>query len=64
MPAFTFEKIPGPPRIEPGRPIPAVKRRGALAMFLDRLASARMRRTERDIDRAKRAVKRPTPSPE
>jgi hypothetical protein len=56
MPAFTFEKIspPAATGAEAGSPtVPAV-RRGALVRFLDRLTSARLRKSEDGIRKVQR----------
>jgi hypothetical protein len=55
MPAFIFEKLSGPIRRVSGA-VASAERRGALGRLLDRFAESRLRRSERDIDRAKRAV--------
>lgn len=49
MPAFTFEKISPPARIEGGGPISSTVRRGAIVRFLDRFTSARLQKSEGDI---------------
>jgi len=53
VPAFSFEKIPAPPRIEAVAPRPEVQRRGRFARLVDRLAELRMRSDARQIARAK-----------
>ena len=53
MPAFTFEKIPAPPRIEAGEPAPSLKPRGKLARLVDRLADVRSRSSEKRPSRSK-----------
>lgn len=55
MPAFTFEKLSGPIRRASGA-VASAERRGAIGRMLDRFAEARIKRSERDIDRAKRVV--------
>lgn len=49
MPAFTFEKISPPAQLESGGPISSTVRRGAFVRFLDRLTSARLRKSEGEI---------------
>jgi hypothetical protein len=49
MPAFTFEKISPPAKLETDGPISTPVRRGALVRFLDRLTSARLQKSEHDI---------------
>ena len=53
VPAFSFEKIPAPPRTEPIAPAVDAKRRGRLARLVDRLAELRMRSEARRATRAK-----------
>jgi len=53
VPAFSFEKIPAPPRIEPAAPAVDAKRRGRFARLVDRLAELRMRSSGRRAVRAK-----------
>ena len=48
MPAFTFEKISRPARMESSSPISTV-RRGAFVRLLDRLTSARLQKSEDEI---------------
>jgi hypothetical protein len=48
MPAFSFEKIEPPAQLETAGPISSTVRRGAIARFLDRLTSARARKSEGD----------------
>jgi hypothetical protein len=52
MPAFSFEKISPPTQREPSAPGAAAVRRGVLMRFLDRLASARLQKSEADIRKA------------
>ena len=54
MPAFTFEKILPPVRAEAASPIAPAARRGALVRFLDRLTSARLRKSESEIHKVQR----------
>ena len=56
MPAFTFEKITPPVRLESGEPV-AIVRRGALMRFIDRLTSARLQKSEGDINKVERKSK-------
>ena len=42
MPAFTFEKIPAPTRIESGSPVLSIKQRGKLGRLVDRLTEMRL----------------------
>ena len=49
MPAFTFEKISPPAQRESGGPVSSTARRGAFVRFLDRLTSARLRKSEDEI---------------
>lgn len=49
MPAFTFEKISPPAKLEADGSISTPARRGALVRFLDRLTSARLQKSEHDI---------------
>ena len=46
MPAFSFEKISPPAELETGGPMSSTVRRGAIARFLERLTSARSRKSE------------------
>ncbi len=55
VPAFSFEKIPAPPRTEPVAPAGAPKRRGRFARLVDRLAELR---TQSEAQRAVRAKPR------
>jgi hypothetical protein len=59
MPAFSFEKISPPTQREPSAPAAAV-RRGALMRFLDRLASARLQKSEADIRKAQQKKRKRT----
>jgi hypothetical protein len=56
MPAFTFEKIlpPATARTEAGSPTAPVVRRGVLVRFLDRLTSARLKKSEDSIRKVQR----------
>ena len=54
MPAFTFEKLSPPAQLETRGPISAPIRRGAIVRFLDRLTSARLRKSEDDIRKMQR----------
>jgi hypothetical protein len=54
MPAFTFEKIAPPVRNEPASPVLPTVRRGPLVRFLDRLTSARLKKSESDIHKVQR----------
>lgn len=54
MPAFTFEKISPPAQLETAEPTSPTVRRGALLRFLDRLTSARLRRSENGVRRLER----------
>ena len=53
VPAFSFEKIPAPPRIEGIASAVEAKRRGRFARLVDRLAELRMRSEARRALRAK-----------
>ena len=53
VPAFSFEKIPAPPRTEPIAPAVDAKRRGRFARLVDRLAELRMRSEAQRAVRAK-----------
>ena len=53
VPAFSFEKIPAPPRIEPIASADDAKRRGRFARLVDRLAGLRMRSEVRRAVRTK-----------
>ncbi|TAK49096.1 MAG: hypothetical protein EPO23_06195 [Xanthobacteraceae bacterium] len=55
MPVFTFEKLSGPIR-RAGGAIASGERRGMVGRLLDRFAESRLRRAERDINRAKRMI--------
>lgn len=57
MPAFSFEKIAPPAQLETAGPISSTVRRGAIGRFLDRLTSARSRKSEGDS----RKVQTPKP---
>jgi hypothetical protein len=46
VPAFSFEKIPAPPRIEIVAPQNAAKPRGRFARLVDRLTVLRLQSTE------------------
>jgi hypothetical protein len=46
VPAFSFEKIPAPPRIEIVAPTTAAKPRGRFARLVDRLTVLRLQSTE------------------
>ncbi len=48
MPAFSFEKIAPPAELETAGQMSSTVRRGAIARFLDRLTSARSRKSEGD----------------
>ena len=52
MPAFTFEKITPRAQRESSAPAAGSVRRGTLMRFLDRLTSARLQKSERDIRKA------------
>jgi hypothetical protein len=54
MPAFTFEKISPPAATEDGSPAAPAVRRGALARLLDRLTSARLKKSEDSIRKVQR----------
>ena len=54
MPAFTFEKISPPVRTEAASPIAPAARRGVLVRLLDRLTSARLKKSESDIHKVQR----------
>jgi len=56
MPAFTFEKItpPAAARTEADSPAVSTVRRGALVRFLDRLTSARLRKSEESVRKVQR----------
>jgi hypothetical protein len=54
MPAFTFEKISPPARTEAASPIAPAVRRGVLVRLLDRLTSARLQKSESDINKVQR----------
>ena len=54
MPAFTFEKIAPPSRTEAASPTTPAVRRGALVRFLDRLTSARLKKSESEIHKVQR----------
>ena len=56
MPAFTFEKIlpPATAGTETGSPIAPPVRRGAIVRLLDRLTSARLRKSEDSIRKVQR----------
>jgi hypothetical protein len=49
MPAFTFEKISPPAKLKADGQNSTPVRRGALVRFLDRLTSARLQKSEKDI---------------
>jgi hypothetical protein len=53
VPAFSFEKIPAPPRIDTTSPAVDARRRGRFARLVDRLAELRMRSEARRAMRAK-----------
>jgi hypothetical protein len=53
VPAFSFEKIPAPPRIDAIAPAVDAKRRGRFARLVDRLAELRLRSEARRATRAK-----------
>src|SRR5437879_2134483 len=56
VPAFSFEKIPAPPRIGITAPTSVAKPRGRLARLVDRLTVLRLQSTEarvRDASRSK-----------
>jgi len=46
VPAFSFEKIPAPPRITIATPMTAAKPRGRFARLVDRLTMLRLQSTE------------------
>jgi hypothetical protein len=49
MPAFTFEKITPPAAAKTDSPIAPVVRRGVIVRVLDRLTSARLKKSEDGI---------------
>jgi hypothetical protein len=51
MPAFTFEKIAPPAQVETAGPTSTPVRRGAIVRFLDRLTSARLQKSQDDIQK-------------
>jgi hypothetical protein len=51
MPAFTFEKISPPVHGGPIPPIANKKQRGVIVQLLDRLAEARVKRTQREEEK-------------
>jgi hypothetical protein len=58
MPAFTFEKIAPPVQREQSASTAATVRRGALMRLIDRLASARLQKSEGDIRKAQQLKKK------
>jgi hypothetical protein len=58
VPAFSFEKIPAPPRIEAIAPAATAKPRGRLARLVDRLVVLRLKSTEPRHQRPVRAKPR------
>lgn len=57
MAAFTFEKLPGPPR--PERAPPPAEPRGSFNRLLDRFTAMRLRRTAERVSRAAEADAEP-----
>ncbi|SDS88408.1 hypothetical protein [Bradyrhizobium canariense] len=61
MPAFSFEKIPPPVRLDPTPPITENKQRGVIVQILDRFVETRIKLTLRK-DNGLMARRRQKPS--